>query len=43
VVKRDDLIAIAVPQLHRRLDLLEPEVPRPGLDRRVPLFAVWAL
>src|SRR4029450_7383626 len=35
VVERDDLVAVAVPEAHRRSNLLEPESPRPRLDRRV--------
>src|SRR5881227_769621 len=35
VVERDDLVAVSMPELHRRMDLLELEAPVPGLDSRV--------
>src|SRR5438067_13309017 len=35
VVERDDLVSVPVPEVHWRLDVLEPESPVPGLDPRV--------
>src|SRR4051794_37144655 len=35
VVEGDDLVAVAMPEVHRGLDLLELEAPVPSLDSRV--------